>query len=54
MQKWMVIPALAGAIVIADLAMVANADKSDNQSTCVLTDEAAGDEVATDGAQLNV
>ncbi|QUW21000.1 PepSY domain-containing protein [Sporosarcina sp. Marseille-Q4063] len=51
MKKWMAIPALAGAVVIGGVAMVANADKSDNQSTGVLAVEAAGNE---DKAKLTV
>ena len=39
MKKWIAIPALAGAVVIGGVAMVANADKNDNQSTGVLAVE---------------
>jgi uncharacterized membrane protein YkoI len=44
MKKWFAIPALAGAVVIGGVAMVANADKSDSQSTGVLAVEAAGND----------
>ena len=44
MKKWMAIPVLAGAVVIGGVAMVANADKSTNQSTGVLGVEAAGND----------
>ena len=36
MKKWMAIPALAGAVVIGSAAMIANADKGNQQSTGVL------------------
>ena len=42
MKKWIVIPVLAGAIVIGGVAMTANADKSTNQSTGVLAAKATG------------
>jgi uncharacterized membrane protein YkoI len=42
MKKWLAIPALAGAVVIGGVAMVASADKGDNQTTGVLAVEAAG------------
>ena len=51
MKKWMAIPALAGAVVIGGVAMVANADKSDNPSTGVLAVEATGND---DTAKLTV
>ncbi|WP_172372576.1 PepSY domain-containing protein [Sporosarcina jiandibaonis] len=51
MKKWMAIPALAGAVVIGGAAMVASADKGDNQSAGVLTVEAAGND---DQAKLTV
>lgn len=44
MKKWMVIPVLAGAVVIGGVAMVANADKSTNQPTGVLGVEATGND----------
>ena len=36
MKKWMAIPALAGAVVIGSAAMIANADKGNQQPTSVL------------------
>ena len=47
MKKWMVIPVMAGAVVIGGVAMVANADKSTDQSTGVLGVEAAGNNDST-------
>ena len=47
MKKWMVIPVLAGAVVIGGVAMGANADKSTNQSTGVLGVKAAGNDDTT-------
>lgn len=44
MKKWMVIPVLAGAVVIGGVAMAASANKSTNQSTGVLGVEAAGND----------
>jgi uncharacterized membrane protein YkoI len=51
MKKWFAIPALAGAVAIGGVAMVANADKGDNQTTGVLAVEAAGND---DMAKLTV
>ena len=44
MKKWMAIPALAGAVVIGSAAMVANADKSNQQPTGVLAAEVSGND----------
>ena len=51
MKKWIVIPVLAGAVVIGGVAMGASADKNTNQSTGVLGVKAVGND---DTARLTI
>lgn len=51
MKKWIVIPVLAGAVVIGGVAMVGSADKNTNQSTGVLGVKAVGND---DTARLTI
>jgi len=44
MKKWMAIPALAGAVVIGSAAMIANADKGNQQPTGVLAAQVTEDD----------
>jgi len=51
MKKWIVIPVLAGAVVLGGVAMGASADKNNNQSTGVLGVKAVGND---DTARLTI
>ena len=44
MKKWMAIPALAGAVVIGSAAIIANADKGNQQPTGVLAAQVTGND----------